>query len=99
MMQKPWKIIETLAHGYSSESNRQEISNEYQPTWQSLNWFQKSLRPCALDEISLSIGKVNPYAAGGYFGQYKMMQKSWKMIETLANGYRNFACIRRTFLH
>ena len=30
---------------------------------------------------------LNPNAAGGYFGQYKMMQKSLKMIETLANGY------------
>ena len=30
---------------------------------------------------------VNPYAAGGWFGQYKMMHKSWKVTETLANGY------------
>ena len=30
---------------------------------------------------------VNPYAAGGYFGQYKMMQKTWIMSETLANRY------------
>ena len=30
---------------------------------------------------------INPYAAGGYFGRYKMMQKSWKITETLANGY------------
>ena len=29
----------------------------------------------------------HPYAVGGYFGQYKMMQKSWKMTETLAYGY------------
>ena len=28
----------------------------------------------------------NPYA-GGYFDQYKMMRKSWKMIETPAHGY------------
>ena len=27
-----------------------------------------------------------PHAAGGYFGQYKMMQKSPKMTETLAMG-------------
>ena len=27
--------------------------------------FQKSLHPCALDESSLSIGRVNPYTAGG----------------------------------
>ena len=30
---------------------------------------------------------LNPYAAGGYFGQCKIMHKSWKMIETLAHGY------------
>ena len=30
MMQKSWKMIETLAHGYSSESTQQELSNEYQ---------------------------------------------------------------------
>ena len=27
------------------------------------------------------------YAAGGYLGQYKMMQKSWKITETMVNGY------------
>ena len=30
---------------------------------------------------------INPYAAGGKFGQYKMMQKTWKITETLACGY------------
>ena len=30
---------------------------------------------------------VNPQAADGYFSQYKMMQKTLKMTETLANGY------------
>ena len=30
---------------------------------------------------------LNPYAADGNFGHYKRMQKSWKMTETLANGY------------
>ena len=28
----------------------------------------------------------NPYAAGGGFGQYKMMQKNSKITETLTNG-------------
>ena len=28
-----------------------------------------------------------PYAAGGQVGQYKIMQKSWKITETLVNGY------------
>ena len=29
----------------------------------------------------------HPYAAGGWFGQRKMMQKNWKMYETLAHRY------------
>ena len=29
-MQKTWKITETLANGYASESTRRELSNEYQ---------------------------------------------------------------------
>ena len=30
MMQKSWRMTETLAHWYSSESTQQELSNEYQ---------------------------------------------------------------------
>ena len=30
---------------------------------------------------------LNPYAGGGLFGQYKMMQKKGKVTETLAYGY------------
>ena len=30
------------------------------PTWQGLDGFQKSLRSCASEESSLSIGRVNP---------------------------------------
>ena len=29
----------------------------------------------------------NPYAAGSWFAQYKMMQTTFKMTETLAHGY------------
>ena len=47
---KKWKMIETLANGYSSESI-QWIS-----TWQGLDGFQKFLHPCGLDESSHSIG-------------------------------------------
>ena len=32
---------------------------QWVPTWQGLDGFQKSLRPCTLDESSLSIGRVN----------------------------------------
>ena len=55
MMQKAWKVIETLAYGYSSESTQWQLSNEYQ---QGMDGFQKhSPRPCPLDESSLSIGR------------------------------------------
>ena len=33
------------------------------------------------------IFSLNPCAAGGEFGKYKIMQKSLKMAETLAHGY------------
>ena len=32
---------------------------QWVPTWQGLDVFQKHLRSCALDESSLSIGRVN----------------------------------------
>ena len=47
-------MTETLACGYSSESTQQELSNEYQHDTIT------SLRPYALDQSSLSIGRVNP---------------------------------------
>ena len=37
--------------------------------------------------LSLQVVGFNPYAAGGLFGQYKMMQNMLKMIENLADGY------------
>ena len=48
-------MIETLAHGYSSESAQRELSNGYQ---HDRVWLVfKFLLPCALDESSLSIGR------------------------------------------
>ena len=51
------KMTETLTHGYSSKSARRELSNEYEHDI-GLDGFQGSLRPCSLDESSLSIGRV-----------------------------------------
>ena len=45
-------MTETLAYGYSSDSTQLELSNVYQ---QDRVQIQTSLRPCAYDEISLSI--------------------------------------------
>ena len=50
-------MTETLAHGYSSESTLRELSNGYQHD-RVKNVFQKSLHPSALNESSLSIGRV-----------------------------------------
>ena len=33
------------------------------------------------------LSAFNPYAAGGYFGQHKMILKNLKMTETLLYGY------------
>ena len=53
-------MIETLAHGYLLESTQRELSKEYQhDRCLDVVVFQKSLRPCALDASSLSIGRVN----------------------------------------
>ena len=50
-------MIETLANGYSSKSTQRELSNEYQHNRVKMV-FKKSLRPCALDKSSFSIGRV-----------------------------------------
>ena len=39
----------------------------------------------------------NPYAAGGSFGQYKMMQKTRKMTENLAHGYSSEGTLSEGF--
>ena len=54
-MQKTLKMTETLVYGYSAESTQKELANEYQ---HGLDVLHKSLRPCLLDESSLSIGGV-----------------------------------------
>ena len=58
-------MIETLAHGYSSESTQQVLFNEYQHDrfWMS---FQKSMYPCPLEESSLGIGRVNERMSTGF---------------------------------
>ena len=56
-------MTETLAHGYSSEIAQGELYNEYQHDRVSM-FFIKSLLPCALDESSLGIVRVNPFKSG-----------------------------------
>ena len=75
-------MTETRAYGYSSESTQGELSNIYHYV---LNGFKKSLHPCTLDESSLSIGRVNPFA--GEFGQYDMLTKRGEINKSLAHGY------------
>ena len=45
------------------------------------------LVPKCLSVGYLCVYQFNPYTAGGYFDQYKMMQQSWKTTETQGNGY------------
>ena len=54
---KKKKRLKPLAYGYSSESAQRELCNDFEHgrVWDS---YQKSLGPCAMDESSLSIGKV-----------------------------------------
>ena len=64
MQKKHLKNDSNLAHGYSSESALC-LSYEYHHD------FQKSLQPCALDEKSLSIGRVNiSQHMLHYYGQF-----------------------------
>ena len=46
-MQKAWKITETLAYGYSSESTQGELSNRMNSKMTEFrsSGFQKNLRP------------------------------------------------------
>ena len=40
---------------------------------------------------------INPYAAGGYFVQYKILQNTLKMTETLAYWYSSESTQRDLF--
>ena len=55
--EKSWKMTETMAYGYSSESTQQELSNEYQHN-KGLNGFQNFLLFSPMDESSLSMERV-----------------------------------------
>ena len=50
-------VTETLAHGYSPESTKGALSNEYQHD-RVLDGYEFFLYPSALDESSLSIEGV-----------------------------------------
>ena len=51
-------MIETMANGYSSESARRELSNEYQLDSVNKDSFQHFLHFSPMGESSLSIGRV-----------------------------------------
>ena len=40
-----------------------------------------------LHSVYIVIHAIIPYDAAGYFGQFKMVQKTGKITETLAHGY------------
>ena len=51
---------------------------QWVPTWQGFDGFKKSLHPCALDESSLSIGRVNPLM---FVPAKKAIWQSWIFCE------------------
>ena len=63
------------------------VLSESYPTWQGLDGFQKPLRPCDLEESSLSIGRNNPFVSGvqtrsgNNFGHYLQNREKNKIFE------------------
>ena len=51
-------MTETLAHGHLSKSTQRELSNEYHHDRVKMDFKNICIGPCALDEISLSMGRV-----------------------------------------
>ena len=100
MMQKTWKMTGTLAHGYSSESTKQSWTFQLIPTWQGLNGFQKSLRPCALDKSSLSIRRVKEVSKSCVLVLWRKVasaseglrkcQNLWRKVASALEGLRKY---------
>ena len=80
---KDWTLLRMMHCGDSSQYLRKLATVNFN----SCVLGRGVLRPCWLLENGCVASLINPYAAGGVFSQYKMMQKNWKMVETLANGY------------
>ena len=57
------------------------------PTCEGLDGFQKSLCPCALDESSLSIGRVNSWNVHHHQLMTKMYYFRVKLGQKLATQY------------
>ena len=65
-------MTETLAHGYSSDSSQQELSNEYQYD-RVRTYFHNFLLLCALDKSKLSIRRVKLRTPGPEKEKGKML--------------------------
>ena len=71
-MQKSWKMTETLAHGFSSESTLWKLSNEYHhDRVQMVFKF-----PCPLDESSSSMGLKGEKQWGTHTCLFKWPRKT-----------------------
>ena len=83
--------------GTRLESTRRELSNECQHDRVKMV-FKNVCNPCAFDESSLSIARVNPYAAGNLnLTNTNLCKKCWKMTETLANRYSSESTQRELY--
>ena len=82
MMQKTWNPVKwVLIWEYLARAFK------WVPTRQGLDGFQKNLLPCALDESSLSIGRVNPFPMLRLLSSKAQGRKEfWKTSKPCHNG-------------
>ena len=52
------------------------------PSWQGLDGFQKSLCPCALDESSFSIGRINTISTIKRLNGFQRYLRLWDLDES-----------------
>ena len=79
MIIRIWEMTETLIHGYSSDSAHQKPSNEYQHGRVEVVFmnFCAFVLWSKVASAPKGFKWINPLAAGGSFGQYKMVKKSF----------------------
>ena len=77
MMQINEKITETLTRGYMEVVSESYLMNT---NMTEFRWFSNTLRPCALDKSSLSIGRVNCLFRGSQ-GKLQFEQKSRNLAQ------------------
>ena len=80
-------MLQAYYRGYTTMRNPPILSlpQHAEPQRSIIRIYQLNSDLSSIDYLSSSL--LNPYAAGGQFVQYKMVQKPWNMTETLTYGY------------